>query len=116
MKRADRATWARRVEAWKASELTAQQFAAREGLNANTLRGWRSRLARASESVGPGSERGAAEDVVAEEPLGLLLLESRLPVSRCEVEDAPARPGREQAEQVAQEAPRLDAVHLAAGE
>jgi hypothetical protein len=115
MKRADWETWARRVDAWKASGLTAQQYATREGLNANTLRGWRSRLTREARSAGRGTESSAAEDVVGQEPLGLLLLKSRLPMGGSEVEDSPARPRRQQAEEVAQIAPGFDAVQLAVG-
>ena len=46
MGRAPRHEWAKRVERWKQSGLTAAAFAAREGLNAGTLFWWSSRLGR----------------------------------------------------------------------
>ena len=107
---AARETWAQRVDAWQSSGLTAQQYAAREGLNANTLRGWKSRLKRAGVSAGRSDEGSAAKDVVAEEPLGLWFLQRRLPARGRQVKDASLRPGRQQAKQVAQVAPRLDST------
>ncbi len=44
MVRASRADWAKRVERWKDSGLTAKEFAAETGLNASTLSYWRWRL------------------------------------------------------------------------
>lgn len=40
MARASRAEWAKRVERWKASELTAKEFCAESGLNPSTLSYW----------------------------------------------------------------------------
>src|SRR5437870_5764905 len=116
MERATRETWTQRVDAWRASGLTAQGYAAQQGLNAKTLRAWSSRLNRARASAGRCTQRDAAEDVGLEKPLCFLFLESRLPASGGEVEDAPAGPRRKETEEVAQIAPRLDAVQLAAGE
>lgn len=43
---ADAAVWLERVEAWRASGLTAVEFAAGEGFAASTLRSWSWRLAK----------------------------------------------------------------------
>jgi transposase len=40
MTRGTRSQWADQVRRWRASGLTARAFAARAGLNANTLRWW----------------------------------------------------------------------------
>lgn len=50
MSRSNRAEWAKRVERWKDSGLTAKEYAAETGLNASTLSYWKWRL---------GSEAGA---------------------------------------------------------
>lgn len=50
MAKATREEWKRRVERWRASGLTAASFAAREGLNAGTLRWWSSQLGREVEA------------------------------------------------------------------
>ncbi len=60
-------------------------------------------------------EASAAERVGSEPLLSLLLLASLAPVDRGEIEHAPGRPAWQQAEQVAQVGPGLDAVHAAAG-
>lgn len=46
MARSGRAEWAKRVQGWKSSGLTAADFAARERLNAHTLRWWACQLRR----------------------------------------------------------------------
>jgi transposase len=46
MARETRAAWARRVERWQRSGLTADRFAEREGVNARTLAFWKWRLKR----------------------------------------------------------------------
>ena len=46
MTRRTRAQWEAAIQQWRASGLTAQEFAAREGLTASTLRWWSSRLRR----------------------------------------------------------------------
>ena len=45
---ADRATWTKRVAAWRASGLTAEKFAERSGCASKTLRWWAWRLERES--------------------------------------------------------------------
>jgi len=42
--RASRDEWSRRVERWKDSGLTAEQFASELGINANTLKFWSYKL------------------------------------------------------------------------
>jgi len=46
MARETRAAWARRVERWQRSGLTADRFARQEGVNARTLAFWKWRLKR----------------------------------------------------------------------
>ncbi len=46
MGRDARATWAKRVERWRASRLSAGQFAAEIGVNARTLTYWKWKLGR----------------------------------------------------------------------
>lgn len=56
MARTSRGTWAKHIAAWSASGLTARQFAARIGVNPNTLSHWKWRLAaEADTSVGGAS-------------------------------------------------------------
>src|SRR4051812_49436443 len=62
------------------------------------------------------AERGAPEDVGVEPLLSVLVLEGLLPVDGGQVEDAGAGPAREQAEEIAEVAPGLDVVELAARE
>ncbi len=59
-------------------------------------------------------ERDAAEVVLGEELLSLLLLESLLPVQGRELEEPLLGPSGEETEEVAEVAPGLDAVQLAA--
>src|SRR5262245_40365445 len=61
-------------------------------------------------------ERDLAEDVGGEQLLSVALLGCLLPVGGSELEDAWYRPARDEAEQIAQVAPRLDVVQLATGE
>lgn len=49
MGRDGRAVWAKRVERWKDSGLSAREFAAEVGVNEHTLSRWRRRLAAAGE-------------------------------------------------------------------
>lgn len=44
MARASRGEWIKRVQRWRDSGLTAQEYAAETGLNANTLQNWGWRL------------------------------------------------------------------------
>lgn len=51
MARRTRETWKQYVAAWQESGLTAKQFAARIGVNANSLAHWKWRLGAESEPV-----------------------------------------------------------------
>lgn len=61
-------------------------------------------------------ENDLAVDVGGQPLLSPLVLECLLSVGGRQLEDAARGPGGQQAEEVAQVGPRLDAVHLAAGE
>lgn len=52
-----RETWRKRVGRWRASGLTAQQFAAKTGLNKHTLAIWSSQLRRERRRSGPRARR-----------------------------------------------------------
>ena len=43
-----RAEWQKRIERWRDSELSAEQFAAELGINAGTLKYWKYRLGKAT--------------------------------------------------------------------
>lgn len=58
MKRETRETWAKRVERWKDSGLTADEFATEIGVNANTLKFWSSRLNSGTKGDGKRSREG----------------------------------------------------------
>ena len=67
MARGTRAEWAERVRRWRASGLTAREFAAQHRLKRSTLVWWSSALARASRAGPPFVEvvrppQGAAPD------------------------------------------------------
>jgi transposase-like protein len=47
-KRTGRAEWQKRIERWRDSGLSAEQFAAELGINAGTLKYWKYRLGRHS--------------------------------------------------------------------
>jgi transposase-like protein len=54
--RTSRGEWQKRIERWRDSGLTAEQFAAELGINAGTLRFWKYRLGKDS-AVGEAGER-----------------------------------------------------------
>jgi len=71
-----RAKWTRLVSQWRASGLSAREFAAREGLNRGTLYRWSATLGRAAPPSGgfvevpapvPAAEEGRIEVVVREQ-------------------------------------------------
>ena len=61
-------------------------------------------------------EQNATEDVGCQLLLSFALLEGLLPIGGGELEDASFRPAREQAEEIADVAERLDVVQASAGE
>lgn len=67
---ADRATWSKRVDAWRASGLTAAAFAGRGGFSERTLRYWAWRLGRDARAfvrvVRETPAAGAAASIVVE--------------------------------------------------
>lgn len=66
MGRDAKAAWTKRVERWRASGLTAKEFAAETGLNAGTLTYWKWRLDR---SPSGGQTRKKAEFVEVVSPV-----------------------------------------------
>src|SRR5688572_24208915 len=62
------------------------------------------------------TERDLAEDVGGEPLLSILLLESLLPIGRCELENALGGPARQETEEVAQVGERLEAMQLTASQ
>lgn len=58
MERASRDTWAKRIERWKDSGLTATEFATEVGINPRSLRWWSWRLGAAA-AAGPHKRRRA---------------------------------------------------------
>ena len=67
MEPAARETWSRRVERWKASGLSAKEFAAKTGINARSLSWWRWRLNAAKAQKGTCSSERAMQ--IASSPL-----------------------------------------------
>lgn len=64
MARTPREIWAKRVERWQSSELTAKEFAAEIGVNAHTLAHWKWLLGRgAARSPAEGRRRHRREVV-----------------------------------------------------
>lgn len=55
--RTSRAEWQKRIERWRDSGLSAEQFAAELGVNAGTLKYWKYRLGKATTGVDSGSTR-----------------------------------------------------------
>jgi hypothetical protein len=61
MERADRETWAKRVERWKDSGLSAAQFAAEIGVSAKALSWWKWQLSRGEQRSKPVRRRRKAK-------------------------------------------------------
>ncbi|MGF1469914.1 MAG: hypothetical protein ACFCGT_27635 [Sandaracinaceae bacterium] len=58
--RSSRATWAKRVERWRDSGLTAKEFAAEVGTNARTLSYWKWKLRQGSSAPRKTARRRAS--------------------------------------------------------
>jgi transposase-like protein len=89
-KRQTRDEWRKRVDRWKASGLTAAEFAAETGINAGTLQFWRYKLSKAAR------EATAKKDRRPDVGLAASLIELRPPVpavgdARFEIELANGR-------------------------
>jgi hypothetical protein len=63
MERADRETWAKRVERWKESGLTAAEFAAEIGVTPSALSWWKWQLGRKVETEKSPLRRRRAKEV-----------------------------------------------------
>lgn len=61
MARETREAWARRVERWQRSRLTAERFAAHEGVNPRTLTFWKWKLSRPDRDA-PGAAKGGGRE------------------------------------------------------
>jgi hypothetical protein len=57
MERASQETWAKRVERWKASGLTAAEFAAELGISGHSLKWWKWRLGHGKKSAAARKSR-----------------------------------------------------------
>jgi hypothetical protein len=64
MARADRATWARRVERWKDSGLSAKEFGAEIGVSANALSWWKWELGKKKDKEQPPKRRARRKKTV----------------------------------------------------
>jgi hypothetical protein len=67
--RASREEWRKRVERWRDSGLTAEQFAAELGINPRTLQYWQYKLRR---TAGSGEPRVRGKRTAAKDPLPLV--------------------------------------------
>ncbi len=65
MARESREVWTKRIERWRASGLTAEEFASEIGVKANTLRHWSWVLGRKRRGPGDGLARRARPPEVA---------------------------------------------------
>jgi hypothetical protein len=84
MGRASRETWAKRVERWKDSGLTAKEFAAELGISAHSLSWWRWRLSSQSREPKPAARpHGAISKTTPStaSPTPLTFIEMTAPVA-----------------------------------
>ncbi|MGO9837885.1 MAG: IS66 family insertion sequence element accessory protein TnpA [Polyangiaceae bacterium] len=65
MDRESRETWAKRVERWKDSGLTAKEYAAELGVNAHSLSWWKWRLSSAPGESGRRPRKARRPDTAA---------------------------------------------------
>jgi hypothetical protein len=82
MARVSRSVWERRIQEWRESGLSAGEFAARIGVNVNTLRNWHYKLQPATGAVAVQSgdepqvqfvEVAAPPATIAYEPIDVVL-------------------------------------------
>lgn len=91
MGRAGRETWVKRVEGWKESGLTAQEYAAQIGVNRRTLTYWKWHLGREAKSKRKTSKtptRSTSAALATSRPLSFVELDAprTTPVYRIELE------------------------------
>jgi transposase len=65
MERTSRETWAKRVERWRDSGLTAKEYAAEVGVKAQSLSWWKWHLSKARERVRPRARRSTGRPPAA---------------------------------------------------
>lgn len=82
MDRTSREEWAKRVERWRDSGLTAAEFAAELGINAHSLSWWKWRLAAEPAKRGPTRRSSSRRPRVSAVPSPLTFLEMTPPVQR----------------------------------
>jgi len=61
VKRATRAVWAKRVDGWRKSGLTAAEYARRSGLTEKSLRWWKWQLAQPRDAAPSEAKKKAAQ-------------------------------------------------------
>jgi hypothetical protein len=69
MRRESRESWAKRVERWRDSGLSINEFAQEIGVNPNTLAGWRWRLGADARSVDKAERRRSAGPSAAQDDM-----------------------------------------------
>lgn len=83
MARDVRAVWAKRVERWIDSGLTAHEFATEVGVNANTLSHWKWRLSKERRAKKPPHRR-PARDLPVDETTQMDFVEVATPLLQAE--------------------------------
>jgi hypothetical protein len=82
MERTSREEWAKRVERWRDSGLTAAEYAAELGINGHSLSWWKWRLAGKPAKRGPTRRSSSRRPPVSVAPSPLTFLEMTPPVQR----------------------------------
>jgi hypothetical protein len=80
MERTSHEEWAKRVERWRDSGLTAAEFAAELGINAHSLSWWKWRLAAKPAKRGPARRSSSRRPQISSVPSPLTFLEMTPPV------------------------------------
>jgi transposase len=92
MARAGREVWEKRVERWRESGLTAKEYAAEVGINANRLSHWGWRL-RGEEARPKKGRRGGDGAPARVDWVEVVAPDGAMRSPATEIEVAPARPG-----------------------
>ena len=86
MDRTSRETWAKRVELWRDSGLTAKEYAAEIGINAHSLSWWRWRLSSGAKAQGSvPRKRGSTISPATASPLTFVEMTSAVTHESLEV-------------------------------